>query len=214
MEINDFNIIRVIDSIKEKRKVFHSEADFQFVLTWEIRKLYPDADVRLEYAYKIDDKIYHIDILVMIEGEFISIELKYKTLKKSLIVNNEEFTLRNHGAQDLGKYDFIKDIVRLETLLLEDSKFVKGYVIMITNDPSYWNGITRKNTCCADFDIRNDKEIKGSLNWAEHASAGTMKNREKPLVLLGEYKMKWHDYSCFDEKRNGKFKYLAVKVLI
>lgn len=213
MEIRDFNIMRAIDSIKEKRKVFHSEADFQFALAWEIKRLYPEVDVRLEYAYKVDDKIYHIDILVMIEGKFIPIELKYKTLKKLMIVDDEEFTLRNHGAQDLGKYDFIKDIVRLETLLSEDSKFVDGYAIMLTNDPSYWNGSTRKNTCCAAFDIGNDKEIRGSLKWAEHTSEGTMKNREKPLVLLGEYKMKWHDYSYFDEKRNGTFKYLAVKVV-
>lgn len=98
MEINDFNIIKAIDSIKEKRKVFHSEADFQFALAWEIKRLYLEVDVRLEYAYKVEDKIYHIDILVMIEGKFIPIELKYKTLKKSLIVDDEEFTLRNHGA--------------------------------------------------------------------------------------------------------------------
>lgn len=72
MEIRDFNIMRAIDSIKEKRKVFHSEADFQFALAWEIKRLYPEVDVRLEYAYKVDDKIYHIDILVMIEGKFIA----------------------------------------------------------------------------------------------------------------------------------------------
>ncbi|WP_034601044.1 hypothetical protein [Clostridiisalibacter paucivorans] len=213
MEIQDFNIIRAIDSIKEKRKVFHSEADFQFALAWEIKKLYTEVDVRLEYAYNIHDKIYHIDILVMLEGKFIPIELKYKTLKKSLIIGDEEFTLRNHGAQDLGKYDFIKDIVRLETLLSDENKFVEGYAVMLTNDPSYWNGSIRKNTCCAAFDIGNDKKISGVLKWAERTSTGTMKNREEALDLLSEYKMKWYEYSYFDEKRNGTFKYLAVKVL-
>ena len=213
MEINEFNIISVIDSIKEKRIVFHSEADFQFALAWEIKHLYPDADVRLEYAYKVDNKVYHIDILVRKEGKCIPIELKYKTLKKSLTLNDEEFTLRNHGAQDLGKYDYIKDIVRVETLLLEDSRFMEGYAIMLTNDPSYWNGSTKENICCAAFDIGDNKDIKGSLEWAEHTGAGTMKNREKPLVLLGEYKMKWYDYSYFDEDRNGTFKYLMAKVV-
>jgi hypothetical protein len=50
------------------------------------------------------------------------------------------------------------------------------------------------------------------MKWAEHTSVGTMKNREQPLVILGQYKMKWNDYSCFDEKRNGIFRYLSVKV--
>jgi hypothetical protein len=83
---------------------------------------------------------------------------------------------------------------------------------MLTNDPSYWNGSTRKNTCCAAFDIGDNKEIEGSMKWAEHTSVGTMKNREQPLVILGQYKMKWNDYSCFDEKRNGTFRYVSVKV--
>jgi hypothetical protein len=95
---NKFDIRYILNVLKNKRKIFHSEADFQFAFAWEIKSIYPDVDVRLEYAYKIVDKIYHIDILVMIEGKFIPIELKYKTLKKSLILNDEEFTLRNHGA--------------------------------------------------------------------------------------------------------------------
>src|SRR5660398_105525 len=133
--------------------VFYSEADFQFAFAWEIKSIYPEVNVRLEYAYKINDKIYHIDILVMIEGKFIPIELKYKSLKKSLIVGEEEFHLKNHGAQDIGKYDFIKDIVRVESILSSGSRFAEGYSIMLSNDPSYWNGSIRKDTCCAAFNI-------------------------------------------------------------
>ncbi len=83
---------------------------------------------------------------------------------------------------------------------------------MLTNDSSYWKGSKRKNICCADFDIGDNKQIVGSLKWAEHTGVGTKKSREIPLVWLGEYKLKWYDYSCFDEKRNGRFSYLSVKV--
>lgn len=212
MKIEDFDIIKAIDSMKEKRKVFHSEADFQFALSWEIKEIYPEIDVRLEYAYKILGKIYHLDILLIIEDKFIPIELKYKTVKNLLIVNDEEFILRSHSAQDGGKYDFIKDIVRIETLLLDKSKFFEGYTIMITNDSSYWKGNIKLNTCCAEFDIAENKEIKGLLKWAEHTSIGTKKNREDDLNLLGKYKIKWNKYSYFNEKKNANFKYVLVKV--
>ncbi len=184
MYLHDFNIMQVIEGLSKRRKVFHSEADFQFALAWEINQLYPDIDVRLEYAYRVDDKIYHIDILILlrIKEKYIPIELKYKTKKESLSIDSEEFMLRSHGAQDLGKYDFIKDIVRLETLISKDSAFIEGYAIMLTNDSSYWKGSKRKNICCADFDIGDNKQIVGSLKWAEHTGVGTMKSREKPLV--------------------------------
>jgi hypothetical protein len=211
MHSHEFDIEKVINNLRKKRKIFHSEADFQFALAWEIQHLYSDVNVRLEYAYKIENKVYHIDILLIIKEKFIPIELKYKTLKKAIELDNEVFTLKNHGAQDLGKYDFIKDIVRVESLMADDSRFVKGYTVMLTNDPSYWKGSTRKNTCCADFDIGDNKEVQGTLKWAEHTSAGTMKNREKPLVLSGNYKFNWHKYSFFDEERNGTFNYLLVE---
>ena len=43
------NIAAVMDTLRAKRTVFHSEADFQFALSWEIQLHYPDASVRLEY---------------------------------------------------------------------------------------------------------------------------------------------------------------------
>ena len=206
----DMNLI--MSKLKSKRQIFHSEADFQFALAWEIQREHPEVEVRLEFAYKIGDKVYHIDILVINENQYIPIELKYKTLKKNVIFESEEFHLKNHGAQDLGKYDLLKDVVRVEKVLHDHNKFVDGHIIMLTNDPSYWKKDSKENTCCADFSIADARVVTGNMAWAEHTGAGTMKNREEPIVLMGTYNLKWYDFSKFDEKRNGQFRYLLIDV--
>jgi hypothetical protein len=42
------NIERVLNSLSKKRPIFHSEADLQQSITWEIREHYPDCKVWLE----------------------------------------------------------------------------------------------------------------------------------------------------------------------
>jgi len=203
---------QIMNKLKSKRQIFHSEADFQFALAWEIQREYPEVEVRLEYGYKIGAKLYHIDILVIHENQYIPIELKYKTLKKSVIFDAEEFHLKNHGAQDLGKYDLLKDVLRVENVLKDHDKFVDGHIIMLTNDPIYWKKDSKENTCCADFSIADARVVTGNMAWAEHTGAGTMKNREEPIVLTGSYNLKWYDFSKFDDKRNGQFRYLLIDV--
>ena len=50
-----------------------------------------------------------------------AIKLKYKTKKLDTVFGGEEFHLRNHDVQDIGRYDFIKDIVRLERFVAPNS---------------------------------------------------------------------------------------------
>ena len=45
------DIVKVINSLKAKRKVFYSEADFQFALAWEIQKYYNNAKIRFEQCH-------------------------------------------------------------------------------------------------------------------------------------------------------------------
>lgn len=118
----------------------------------------------------------------------------------------------NHGAQDLGKYDLLKDIFRVEHVLQDHKKFMNGHVIMLTNDPRYWKKDSKENTCCAEFSIADGLVVKGSMAWAEHTGAGTIKNREEPIALTGSYNLNWSDFSKFDDKRNGQFRYLLVDV--
>ena len=107
------DIDAVLTQLKNKRPIFHSEADFQFALAWELQQQYPNASLRLEYAPP-GDPTKHIDILVRLGNDVYPIELKYKKAKFRAVVNGEQYSLTDHSAQDLGKYDFVKDICRIE----------------------------------------------------------------------------------------------------
>lgn len=86
---------------------------------------------------------------------------------------------------------------------------MKGYEYMHTHEFDIEKVINnlRKNRMI----FHSEADFQFALKWAEHTSAGTMKNREKPLVLSGIYKFNWHKYSYFDEERNGTFNYLLVE---
>lgn len=42
------NMNKVLSTLSVKRPIFHSEADFQHSLAWEIREHYPESEIRLE----------------------------------------------------------------------------------------------------------------------------------------------------------------------
>lgn len=205
-----FDIEKCLFSLQKKRPVFHSEADFQFALSWEIKSLYPDANVRLEYCPSEFPNI-HIDILVSYGSEVFPIELKYKTAKLEFNLSNELFYLKNHGAQDLGKYDCLKDIQRLENLSSRLTGFSKGYVVWLTNDASYWNPPSRAHTVYEAFSIHQSAHKHGCMKWSSHAGTGTIKGKENPISLKGTYVIDWKHYSDMGCK-NGMFKYTTLTI--
>ena len=70
----------LLNSLAEVRKVFHSEADFQHALAWQIHQAAPDSQVRLEVdAFPDQDRRRFLDIWLPVDG--IAIELKYVTKK-------------------------------------------------------------------------------------------------------------------------------------
>jgi len=108
------NIETVIQELQKQRPIFHSEADLQHALAWEIQRQHPLEAVRLEINLGLGGPKVYIDILVKDRDTTYAIELKYKTAKLDAVYKGEEFHLLNQGAQDIGRYDFVKDIVRLE----------------------------------------------------------------------------------------------------
>ena len=112
---------------------------------------YDDVDVeyyvphgQLEnYIWKNELKL---DILVRKDDEFLPVELKYKTKRhsKKLMRFNEEMpddveVLKNQGAQDLGMYDFWKDVRRVELVRRRFAAVKNGLAVFVTNDASYLN---------------------------------------------------------------------------
>ena len=64
--------------LSEKRRVFHSEADFQHAFAWQIREATPEYEIRLEFNPVPEErrKIY-LDIWIPVEK--VAIELKFVT---------------------------------------------------------------------------------------------------------------------------------------
>ncbi|BFN31024.1 hypothetical protein VHTUMSATKI_12190 [Vibrio harveyi] len=200
------DIHQILTAALSKRSIFHSEADFQHHFAWELHSAgNAEIDVRLEFPLSSDgsNRWEYCDVLVR-GTSTIGIELKYKTKKLSVEVGSEPFELKQQGAQDLGRYDFLKDICRLESWC-EQQKISKGYAVLLTNDPSYWSIPMRSNTVDRAFRLHREV-VQGELGWESSASEGTTRGREAKLVLKNRYSLTW-----FDTPRQG-FRYLLIEI--
>jgi len=208
------NIEPILKKLSEDRPIFHSEADFQHALAWEIHKKYPKVSIRLEISSDRPDKRERIDILIRNKNEICAIELKYKKTEINIIHNKELFNLRPDIAQDISRYDFIKDITRLERYVGSHPKSI-GYAIILTNDDLYWrDGIRGINS--KDFFLNEGRILKKEkkMDWHSNTGNGTKKGREKPLELQRDYHLHWKEYSTINElPKKNKFHYLLLKVI-
>lgn len=150
----------------DKNKVFQSEAQFQFDLAWRLREEY-DCVVKLEDLTVVIEKVkngknskqkIYTDITLEQDGYIVAIELKYKT---AAMTQGNDILLLNHGASDLGRYDFLWDVNRLELLVHPNKEASekaiykeydtqvsidfpklkhcnKGFAVILTNEDDYW----------------------------------------------------------------------------
>jgi hypothetical protein len=202
------NISDVLKELRGERPVFHSEADFQHALALTIHKKYSGLNIRLEKP--LNNEKNHLDIFAFKDNKTVAIEVKYKTKNLHTAEKNEEFNLKNHNAQDQGRYDFLKDISRLENVLEKKSDGA-GFAVFLTNDYLYWEKPKKKDPVDEAFRIHEGKTIKGKLSWKEGTSKKTMKTREEPIIVNGKYTLNWKEYSNL-QKQNGKFRYLVIEV--
>lgn len=207
----NINIEQIIKHLRERRPIFHSEADFQHALAWEIHCRHPSARIRLEINKGSAGQREYVDIWATDNETNLAIELKYKTAKFDSVYDGEEFHLTNHGAQDIGRYDFIKDIGRLERFVKFHANTI-GYAILLTNDIGYWKATKRLMTADAGFRIHESRVLSGELGWNDRAGPGTMKGRENPLLLSGAHSIAWADYKDIPGKGPGMFRYVLLEI--
>lgn len=174
----------VILALANERKVFWSEADFQFAFAWKLKEILKYSDpqstinVRLERRVDALEKRdnekksgdAYIDIWVEIDKIVYPIELKYKTIQCSITDGSEEYKLKQHSACDIGCYLYLKDVERIEHISKSlGDNFGKGYAIMLTNDHLYWDQpkTTPDTTVFRDFRIYDGRKIVAGqkLNW-------------------------------------------------
>jgi hypothetical protein len=204
---------QVLESLAKKRPVFHSEADFQLALAWEIHNVKPDASIRLELPVRADGRAVHLDLLLVCDHQRFAIELKYKTALLDARQGSEQFLLRGQSAQDCGRYDFLSDVVRLERYVASEQS-ATGFALLLSNDRLYWEK-TRPSNISANFSIHDTSQIasKVSMNWTR---SGYTIGREKPILCQSSYSCSWRDYSTIEQNgstaRNGRFRYLLLTV--
>lgn len=205
-------MLKILKGLANERPIYHSEADFQHALAWKIQKYCYDkglnANIRLEKPSYFDDKNNYIDLIVELDDVIIAIELKYKTKKlDNFIFNNESFNLKNHGAHNLNRYDFIKDIWRLENFLSQGyPKRTIGYAIFLTNDSAYQKASRKAEVDDLDFRIHQRLLNAGELKWKFNENK---RKRKNSIYLLSDYDLDWANYS---KVNNHTFDYLLVEV--
>ncbi len=197
----------IMKKLSKERPVFHSEADFQHALAWKIHEECPEYNIRLEKREILNDKEIYFDIFVFKDNEMIPIELKYKTKELELILDNEEYHLKTHFAYPLSRYDFVKDISRLE-------EFGGGFAIFLTNDKLYWER-GNEETIDEEFKFCKNNKLEGTLHWSSKAGQGTIEGKNT-ITLLNSYIFHWKDYSEIQDYSsnniNTQFRYLLVEI--
>jgi hypothetical protein len=230
--------------LKNQRMIFHSEDDLKFSLAISIKENNPDFHIRLERPVAIEmidrnnkKSIVRapIDMIVIDDkGNTIPIELKYKTKKTNISHNGEDYLLTNHGATDIGRFSFRKDIYRIEQYLLKHTRCDVGYVLVLTNDHAYFeNNVFEKNIIDKHFSFHHGfliNRLDKSWNYESIDKAkyvlditdNTWRYCNQPekhwtckkelfykLDLVKDYEIDWKDYSKI---RNIVFKYCLIRV--
>lgn len=232
--MKDFNLQeleRIMDELGSVPRIFNSEAQFQFELAWKIKEKF-DCEVRLEELSRISGKKKdYTDIILEKDDLRIALELKYKTAKYE--DESKNIYLKAHGAADLGAYDFIWDVHRIQMQTgmeksgEDDVKMPcnRGYAIILTNDAHYWKDCQPKETINRDFLIGSGEFSRGVLykklhQWytldGEIGYSKALQNapsRQHDIDLMLNYFFQWKTYHTIDtEKPNKEFKYMIVEM--
>ena len=118
------------------------------------KKVSPDFD----NAYAIWGEVPSIDLVLQRDNEYIPVELKYKhkNVQSSSFerfgccVNDGIALVTNQGAENEGRYDFWKDVKRLELLKKHFvDNVLGGIAIFLTNQPKYQQETDGEDTAFA-----------------------------------------------------------------
>lgn len=151
MDLTQITYVDVKQFLDTNKELLFNERDFQMHLAAFLRRTGHYDDVDVEYYVPLSELKGYIwnnelrmDILVQKEKEFFPIELKYKTksVHKSPLRFGEQVAekvevMKNQGAQDLGMYDFWKDVRRIEIVRKRFKAIKNGLAVFATNDPAY-----------------------------------------------------------------------------
>jgi hypothetical protein len=207
--------------LESNEELLFNERDFQMHLATWLRKSandYDDVDVeyyvpKIELPNYVWDSELRLDIVVKKDGEYCPVELKYKTKKVERqisrfdeVLDDKVVVMKNQGAQDLGMYDFWKDVRRIELVRNRFAKVKGGLAIFVTNDALY----TKASRPESNNYLLNMNEGKHSVikHWQNENSACAKMNSYKSFEVEKEYSINWHHRNV----DNIPFHYCVVNV--
>ena len=204
----------ITDFLSKQKMFFFNERDLQVNLALYLSNLKDkDYKVHLEYHiptselnnYPWTENNISIDLVVEKNGEYVPVELKYKTcsLPEGSKINRfgepmcAKSIVKNQSAQDLGRYGFWKDVKRLELLKKKyEKKIAGGIVLFVTNDKSYTIQPQKESVGYYNFRMLDEQPISGTLKWKEHGE--DCETNDQPYVDIALEKMytpQWDQYS-------------------
>jgi len=206
------NLLKFVSSIN---CTLFNERDLQIYLADQLKSLGYFDEIYLEYRLPKGcnvefDKGYEaweteqpsIDIVVRKDNSYIPIELKYKL--KSYNGNFTRFgesvgsinIAKDQSAQNIGRYQFWKDVKRLELLKESYRNVIGGIALFITNDYNYQN-----TTSGADYEkFGMTSPQTGVLDWKnpyKKNSKGEQIRKSPCIELKKKYTPVW-DNNIFE----------------
>lgn len=170
----------------------------------------PAQNTNILEGYDLDSNM-RVDIVVRHGNEYVPIELKYVT--KKVVRDKERFgklikgmeILRDQAAQDIRRYDFWKDVRRIELIKKNFPAVKNGFAVFLTNDPSYKKD-PRSTAVCYPFSMSGERIIGGAdIDWNGNPAAS---KDHKSFRLEGGYKLLWDKTSMEDVQ----FDYTILKI--
>lgn len=191
--------------LESNNELLFNERDFQMHLATWLRNSdnnYDDVDVEYYVPSQVlDNYIWkselRLDIVVKKDGEYCPVELKYKTKKVERKISrfdedltNNVVVMKNQGAQDLGMYDFWKDVRRVELVCNRFQRVRGGLAVFVTNDEFYTKG-SKETSNNYLFNMSASKAHSRQKHWAnpESTCAKTHPNFEVEKA----YSIEWHN---------------------
>lgn len=197
----------VILFLKNNNELLFNERDFQMHLATWLRNstnAYEDVDVEyyvpVEELKKVGEYVWEselrLDVVVKKDSEYCPIELKYKTKKVERrisrfdeVLSEEVVVMKNQGAQDLGMYDFWKDVRRVELVRNRFKNVKNGLAVFVTNDAFYTKG-SKDTSNNYQFCMTEDKPHTKQKHWLKPES--TCAKTHPNFEVEKKYCIKWN----------------------
>lgn len=224
-ELTFETIKKILDNFAEKGILFSNERQFQLEFASELKKMFDNVYLEL-LDYSENGKNY-VDIVVDVgNNKYVAIELKYTTRDMNLLyktTNREVYTFKQ-GAGDIRRFDYLKDVERLEKLEKRNNssvfgivgaKVIKGFAIIMTNDNYHkLNGKKRKNNQIMDtqyVQVALQENRKISVN-EQPLRITTSGYADKEINLKYDYTCHWYDYNLDQHKTKIQLKNKELEI--